>query len=183
MSKHDNIRITAISIVIVVALYFLFSQLSQYIINNIPAKSVLLEKPFVLEVGEFVYIDKTRLTLYEITEDTRCPVDVECLNAGTISVKLTSNEPENMEIIELSWGDTSLFTQYGISMSDVTPAPVDLKNPIDQKDYEIQFIITQPTVTTFKECLTLANPIIESYPRKCRAGGITFVEDTDNILD
>ena len=32
-------------------------------------------------------------------------------------------------------------------------------------------------VHTFAECAAQGNPIMESYPRQCRAGNITFVED------
>ena len=31
-------------------------------------------------------------------------------------------------------------------------------------------------VTTFEECVAAGNPVMESYPRQCRAGGTTFVE-------
>jgi hypothetical protein len=31
-------------------------------------------------------------------------------------------------------------------------------------------------ITTFEECAAAGNPIMESYPRQCRAGGKTFVE-------
>ncbi len=32
-------------------------------------------------------------------------------------------------------------------------------------------------VRTFAECAAQGNPVMESYPRQCRAGNITFVED------
>ncbi len=35
---------------------------------------------------------------------------------------------------------------------------------------------TKPTITTFKECLDAGYPIMESYPRQCRASDKTFVE-------
>ena len=31
-------------------------------------------------------------------------------------------------------------------------------------------------ITTFEECAKAGNPVMESYPRQCRAGGETFVE-------
>ncbi|HTK59579.1 MAG TPA: hypothetical protein VL283_00065 [Candidatus Baltobacteraceae bacterium] len=31
-------------------------------------------------------------------------------------------------------------------------------------------------ITTFEECVAAGNPVMESYPRQCRAGGQTFVE-------
>lgn len=32
-------------------------------------------------------------------------------------------------------------------------------------------------VSSFDECVAAGNPIMESYPRQCRSGEVTFVED------
>lgn len=34
----------------------------------------------------------------------------------------------------------------------------------------------QAVITNFEECAAAGNPVMESYPRQCRAGGRTFVE-------
>ena len=36
-----------------------------------------------------------------------------------------------------------------------------------------------PEITNFEECIAAGNPAMESYPRQCRANGITFVEEID----
>lgn len=33
------------------------------------------------------------------------------------------------------------------------------------------------TINSFEECVDAGNPVMESYPRQCRAGGRTFVEE------
>ncbi len=38
-------------------------------------------------------------------------------------------------------------------------------------------------VTNFDECAALGGPIMESYPRQCRAGDKTFAEDVGNTLE
>jgi len=38
-------------------------------------------------------------------------------------------------------------------------------------------------VTSFDECVEAGNPVMESYPRQCRDGEQTFVEDIGNELD
>lgn len=38
-------------------------------------------------------------------------------------------------------------------------------------------------VTSFDECAAFGNPVMESYPRQCRADGITYTEDIGNELD
>jgi hypothetical protein len=37
-------------------------------------------------------------------------------------------------------------------------------------------IVPPTSITTFEECANAGNPIMESYPRQCRADGKTFVE-------
>lgn len=38
----------------------------------------------------------------------------------------------------------------------------------------------QNNVTTFDDCVAAGNPVMESYPRQCNAGGKTFVENIGN---
>lgn len=38
-------------------------------------------------------------------------------------------------------------------------------------------------VTNFEECVALGNPVMESYPRQCRDGDKTFVENVGNELE
>lgn len=40
--------------------------------------------------------------------------------------------------------------------------------------------ISKPAITNFEECAAAGNPIMESYPRQCRADGQTFVEQIKN---
>lgn len=36
---------------------------------------------------------------------------------------------------------------------------------------------------TFLDCMSEGNPVLESYPRKCVSGGVSFVEDIGNALE
>ncbi|GEM_PF-687409 len=38
-------------------------------------------------------------------------------------------------------------------------------------------------ITTFEECTAAGNPVMESYPRQCRAGELTFTESIGNGLE
>lgn len=42
---------------------------------------------------------------------------------------------------------------------------------------------SQVVVTSFNECVEAGNPVMESYPRQCRHGGQTFVENIGNGLE
>lgn len=46
--------------------------------------------------------------------------------------------------------------------------------------FSLAYLINQKSiskVTNFEQCARLGFPIMESYPRQCRAGGKTFIED------
>ena len=38
-------------------------------------------------------------------------------------------------------------------------------------------------VTSFEECVAAGNPVMESYPRQCSAGGKNFTEDIGNAVE
>ena len=38
-------------------------------------------------------------------------------------------------------------------------------------------------ITNFNNCISAGNPAMESYPRKCRSGNQTFIEDIGNELE
>lgn len=38
-------------------------------------------------------------------------------------------------------------------------------------------------ITNFKECVDYGNPVMESYPRKCKHGEQIFIEDLGNMLE
>lgn len=41
---------------------------------------------------------------------------------------------------------------------------------------------TEIKITNFEECITAGNPAMESYPRQCRANGMTFVEEIEDDI-
>ena len=44
-------------------------------------------------------------------------------------------------------------------------------------------VIAPVMVTNFEECIEAGNPVMESYPRRCRSGEETFVENIGNELE
>ncbi|MFA4834290.1 MAG: GerMN domain-containing protein [Patescibacteria group bacterium] len=42
---------------------------------------------------------------------------------------------------------------------------------------------TEIIISNFSECAAVGNAVMESYPRQCRAGGQTFIEDIGNELE
>ena len=59
----------------------------------------------------------------EIVSDSRCPIDVTCIWAGTIEVKTTmSTKVAHGEHI-LKLGEPKTFGDYEITLTEVTPSP------------------------------------------------------------
>ena len=102
-----------------------------------------LTKSLALKVGESSQVEDLTIKLVKITEDSRCPVDVQCIQAGTVGVQL-----------ELSLGtskDTATFTEaqgeyayknYFLKIVDVKPEK-NSKQTVATKDYVVTFSVTK----------------------------------------
>lgn len=42
--------------------------------------------------------------------------------------------------------------------------------------------VPQPEVNSYEDCVAAGNPVMESYPAQCVAGGRVFVEEIDEPL-
>lgn len=51
--------------------------------------------------------------------------------------------------------------------------------PLNPPDLPINTPDVTPSITSFDECVAAGNPVMESYPRQCRAGDHTFVEEIE----
>lgn len=45
------------------------------------------------------------------------------------------------------------------------------------------FVLTACEATNFDECVDAGNPVMESYPRQCKAGDKLFVEEIDDYME
>jgi hypothetical protein len=45
----------------------------------------------------------------------------------------------------------------------------------------IFIVACQPRISSFEECVAAGNPVMESFPRQCRAQGKTFIENVTGI--
>lgn len=170
-------------ILLLLAIAVLFFLQSPYQNTNEGYSRVTLDEAFSLSPGEQVTIKDTLLAFTRVQSDSRCPLDVVCIHAGTVMVELTFENEKGTETITFSGEEsTVLFKNILISIIGVTPAAISTKT-INPEEYEVTFKIFEGNVTNFKECIASGNPAMESYPRQCRAGDTTFVEDIGNGLE
>ena len=89
-------------------------------------------------------------------EDSRCPVDVQCIQAGTVrvNVQISDGIEYTEKILNLRESGT-FFGDISISLKEVSPVP-NLKVVLEPSDYvftfEIKFslVLSRPSFATAK---------------------------------
>src|SRR6185503_16034330 len=58
--------------------------------KSIPIKSIAMNYPFKLAVNQMAYNEKEdiKVRFVNVTEDSRCPTDVQCIWAGQVSIMI-----------------------------------------------------------------------------------------------
>ena len=90
------------------------------------------------------------LIFYDVVEDSRCPVDVECIHAGRVTVALTPLFYDVLSVpIQLTLdpdtpalAHTVVSDEYHVQLLSVAPAPVSNRN-LDPDSYTIQIAVAQ----------------------------------------
>ncbi len=95
----------------------------------------------VLSVGEEKSVGKLKIKLNSVPNDYRCPVDVQCIQAGAINTNITftfgsETVTKNMPSDEVP----QEFSGFKISISEINP-PLYSGKTTKQSDYRIKFHI------------------------------------------
>jgi hypothetical protein len=94
---------------------------------------------FEMSVGNKISIGNLNITLKEVSEDSRCPKNVECFWSGQVITKLEIEGKEGKEIVSLSSIREPMLIQkssYVVKITNVLPEKIDEKG-INQKNYKI----------------------------------------------
>ena len=76
-------------------------------------------------VGKSLFINGVRITLNKIVQDSRCPINVKCIQAGWVTANITLESDTDKETKNISSNIISLaFDSYQISIENVKPSPV-----------------------------------------------------------
>ncbi len=75
-----------------------------------------------LKIEEKKIVGDLSLTFSDILQDSRCPVDVQCIQAGSVNVSVTLSKDNNTQTMTLSSDKAFLiFGGYSISIKNVLP--------------------------------------------------------------
>lgn len=93
-----------------------------------------------VKIGDKVLNNGIFITPIEVSSDSRCPVDVKCIQAGTVTLKVKLQLGTNSEEKTLTLGKSVSFGGRLITLVLVTPAPHS-KQVISPSDYEFEFSV------------------------------------------
>jgi hypothetical protein len=91
-----------------------------------------------LHVGQRKNINGIEVTFNSIIQDSRCPVDVQCIQAGNVTANVTLQSYDMVTIIQMVSNQIYTFDAHSISIVKVSPTQTS-KTPISPKEYILGF--------------------------------------------
>lgn len=73
-------------------------------------------------VGETKFMNGVKITLHGVVQDSRCPIDVTCIQAGAITARVTLKSDTDTETFNMPSDEVPhQFDSYKVSIVDVNP--------------------------------------------------------------
>lgn len=95
-----------------------------------------------IAVGQTKFVNGVRITLNSIVEDSRCPIDVQCIRAGTVTVNVTLQSDTDKETRDIINTETVPFDSFQVSVANVKPSRSSEVAP-QSENYLITFRVQQ----------------------------------------
>lgn len=93
--------------------------------------STSLYEEFIVGLNESKTIGHTTIKAWAVTEDSRCPSDVICIQAGKATVAFNISSPAGESIQEIAIGDTIEVNSLVFTLKEVQPYPMSSKKTLD----------------------------------------------------
>ncbi|MEK7601595.1 MAG: hypothetical protein AAB480_03645 [Patescibacteria group bacterium] len=132
-----------------------------------PRNTVLPYGDIVLRMGELAMFKGLSILAIGIVEDSRCPVDVQCIQAGTVRVRIevVSGMGTSTSIVKL--GQAFTTEAQRITLTAVAPEKHS-QTQITMGDYRLTFNVVPQTT-----------PVADTPSAKCYVGGCSAQMCTD----
>jgi heat shock protein HslJ len=96
-------------------------------------------KDVTLGIGDTATVDTLAITLNKFVQDSRCPIDVTCIQAGAVTVNVTLTQGSTTLTKNFPSDEApQVFGDYKIAIKEIAPAR-ESKKEINPKDYKITF--------------------------------------------
>lgn len=98
-------------------------------------------KPYegIVGVGETKLIEGIKITLNSVVQDSRCPVDAECIEGGAITANVTFMSDTDKETFNMPSDEVPRnFDAWQVSIIGVRPSRISAKDP-DPNSYQVIF--------------------------------------------
>lgn len=98
-----------------------------------------------LKVGQTGTFENFSIKANPIIEDSRCPIDVVCIQAGTVRVSVFVQDGARSEKIVVEMNKSYTLGSFKYSLTQVLPAPRS-SHQISQEDYSLTFNIARNNI-------------------------------------
>ena len=133
-----------------------------------PSKSTVSYGRVTQKLGQTVYFKDVSIKVLSVVEDSRCPVDVQCIQAGTVRVNLQIVSAMGTSTQTISLGKT--ITTEAEKITSVSTSPVKKSTTsISPSSYVFVFDVNKTSTPT--------SPVATG---KCYVGGCSGQLCTDN---
>ncbi|MFW9458082.1 MULTISPECIES: hypothetical protein [Xanthomonas] len=102
-----------------------------------PVASRPIEGP--VRLGEIAAVDGPRVRADRVIEDSRCPADVQCIQAGRLVVRATVLGGGWSKEMDLTLGTPVLVADGMLTLTDATPAPISGENVASAARFTFKF--------------------------------------------
>ena len=93
-------------------------------------------------LNQKISVNGVIITTLEVMEDSRCPVDVQCIQAGTVRLRVMLQSRDVKEEMIINLGTASLFMKKSVELVRVFPVRSS-KQPISDGSYRFTFSIKE----------------------------------------
>lgn len=110
--------------------------------SSVPVASDSPVSGVALSIGESKVIGGVKLTLNRIVSDSRCPIDVQCIQAGNLVVNISLQGELDTETTDISSQSSHQFGNYLVSITKISP---EKKSSVstDPLSYRVSFSVTK----------------------------------------
>lgn len=114
-----------------------------------PRVEAVLKVPFSLSAGQTAVLKKDQLqvTFMGVSEDTRCPIDTVCIQAGNATISIRAQqEGKDARTLSLTLTDDPhavVYEGFSIDAQELEP-PRKTDGSISPGDYRVRLLVDRP---------------------------------------